>query len=270
MRRAGIIVVLAAIGFASRADAQPVDKEACATAYEKAQVERKGHRLVAARAALTYCAQKGCPAIARHDCATWLTEVDAVLPSVVFEIQQDGKLVRDVRVSVDGSVVFEKVEDGAALPLDPGAHVFKFERAGSRTGVQELMIVQGTKNRLVSITLESDTSTPASRTPPASSTSTKSNETRDRAPTTEPTPSGIPVLGLVFGGIAIAGLAGFAGFGFTGVAEENKLRRECAPFCSVENIDYVDRMYLLADISLGVGIVAAGLSTWFFLSRSDK
>jgi hypothetical protein len=269
MRRAGSLVFFAALVLAASARAQqPVDKEACATAYEKAQVERKAHKLVAAHASLTYCAQKGCPAIARHDCTTWLAEVDAALPTVVFEIRQDGKLVRDVRVSIDGSVVLERVEDGATLPIDPGAHSLRFDRPGSRSVTQEVIIVQGAKSRLLSVTLEAETTTPSTAPPPTSSSAPSKGEPpeRERTPSTRPEP-GPPILAWIFGAVAIGGVASFAGFGLRGVSEEDKLRRECAPTCGQENIDFVDRMYLIADISLGIGLVAAGISAYFFIAR---
>jgi len=267
MPRAGSFVLVAALAFASQAGAQPVDKEACANAYEKAQVDRKAHRLVAARTSLAYCAQKHCPAIARHDCTTWLAEVDAALPSVVFEIKQEGKLVRDVRVSIDGSVALEKVEDGAAVPLDPGAHSLKFERPGSRSVTQEVIIVQGAKSRLLSITLEPDAhGAPRPAPAPSSSGTSNGGEPADRAATPEPS-SKPPILAWVFGAIAVGGVAGFAGFGLRGVSDENMLRRDCAPECSQRRIDFVDTMYLVADISLGVAIVAAGVSAYFFIAR---
>jgi len=58
---------------------------ACVKSAENAQTERSAHRLRAARERLLACAQASCPSVVRNDCATWLSEVDQLLPSVVVQ-----------------------------------------------------------------------------------------------------------------------------------------------------------------------------------------
>jgi hypothetical protein len=78
----------------------------------------------------------------------------------------------------------------------------------------------------------------------------------------------------IAGGVGALGLVGFVAFGVMGKSQENDLRdRGCAPNCPKEDVDSAKTKYLLADISLGVGIVGIGAGvTLFILSmpKSDK
>src|SRR5579864_3957502 len=71
-------------------------KGACRHAYESAQLLRRSEELVAARAELQICGAEACPAITRTDCVRWLAEVEAGIPSVVFEAKTSMGLVFDV------------------------------------------------------------------------------------------------------------------------------------------------------------------------------
>jgi hypothetical protein len=65
------------------------------------------------------------------------------------------------------------------------------------------------------------------------------------------------------GGLGLAGIGTFAYFGLSGKAEENTLRGKtgCAPSCTPEETDPVRTKFLIANVSLGVGIVALGAAT---------
>src|SRR5688572_327535 len=58
--------------------------QACAQAYEDAQVQRNKGQLKSAQDQLRICVQDECPDFVRTDCALWLSEVAAELPSVAF------------------------------------------------------------------------------------------------------------------------------------------------------------------------------------------
>ena len=69
----------------------------------------------------------------RDDCAQRLDEIDRVQPTIVFEVHDgSGKDLSAVRVLLDGRPWLDRV-DGAAVPLDPGAHTFTFQNALGRS-----------------------------------------------------------------------------------------------------------------------------------------
>src|SRR5262249_13965446 len=91
------------------------DKAACLQAASKGQRMRAQHDLVGARDQFRACAAAGCPAIVQRDCATWLTEVDKALPTVVVTAKDAaGADLVNVSVSVDGQPLLTKL-DGRAL-----------------------------------------------------------------------------------------------------------------------------------------------------------
>jgi hypothetical protein len=82
-------------------------------------------------------------------------------------------------------------------------------------------------------------------------------------------PSGnVPTATWVFGGIGILALGSFGTFAVLGAQEKARLRTTCSPACSDSEVSTLRRDYLVADISLGVGIVALGLATIFLLTKS--
>jgi hypothetical protein len=57
-------------------------------------------------------------------------------------------------------------------------------------------------------------------------------------PSTEPSRP-VPVLSYVFGAVALVGVAGFAGFGLSGLEEYNSLESSCRPACDSSKVDAV-------------------------------
>jgi hypothetical protein len=49
--------------------------------------------------------------------------------------------------------------------------------------------------------------------------------------------------------------------------ERARSRRQCAPRCSHDDRDEVLRDYRIADVSLGVAVVALGVGLWLALAR---
>jgi hypothetical protein len=70
--------------------------------------------------------------------------------------------------------------------------------------------------------------------------------------------------------LATAGGLGFVGFGLEARSGERALL-ECMPYCSGASIGEVKRNYVLANVSLGTGVLALGGATiwWFGLRRSS-
>ena len=69
-------------------------------------------------------------------------------------------------------------------------------------------------------------------------------------------------------GLGAAALGSFAFFAITGKSDENDLHDSCSPNCPEDDVDAVRTKYLVADISLGVGIASLGAATWLFFVTS--
>jgi hypothetical protein len=232
----------------------PERKIACADAYERAQLRRNERKLRSARADLVSCLQV-CPAMVRPDCLRWLGEVDADLPTVVFEAR-DGRAneIFDVRVRVDREPLVERL-DGGALPVDPGVHTFLYERDG-QAREQVVTVREGEKNRKLMVTFEGhDGSAPGGsfRSTPA------------------PIPTRpVPPAAYVAGAAALLGFGGFVWFGATGLSQRNELAATCSPHCPLDEVAQVRTRYIVADVCLGAAAIAAGVAVWLYLSRPSS
>lgn len=244
-------LALAAVGSARAADPKDVKaaKIACVQASDKAQTLKSDGKLIDAREQLLACARESCPAPVRKDCTRRLGELEDALPTIVIGAKDaGGKDVIDVKVRIDGVVVLEKL-DGKAISVDPGAHTFEFEHAKLPSVKEQVLVQQGVKNRTLTITF------PA---PPA-------------PPSTEPKAS-IPLGTWILGGVGVVALGGFAVLGLGARSRANELRTTCAPACASEDVDGLKRRMLLADVSLGVGVLALGGATlvWALSTRGAE
>jgi hypothetical protein len=126
-------------------------KAACSAAYEQGQILQRTGELLAAREKLIACASDTCPAVLRGDCARWLSDVDAATPSIVIAAHgASGEDVLDVRVLVDGRVVATHL-GARGIPLDPGEHALRFERAGARPIERRILLREGEKERAIDV-----------------------------------------------------------------------------------------------------------------------
>ena len=149
--RVRCVVALATLSWAPSALAQEDMKE-CVAAYEGAQTSQKSGKYVAALDQAKFCAQSGC-GILVNECLKLYEDLSRDVPTFVFSAQDgDGKELVDVNVTVDGELVFSKLE-GTALPLDPGSHVIKFEAAGLPPIEVNLVARVGDRHRLITAIL---------------------------------------------------------------------------------------------------------------------
>lgn len=132
---------------ASPAHAADPTVSECLSASDASLTSAGNHQLRAERRALLICASPSCPTEIKKECARRVDEVNAALPTVVFEAKNGaGKDLTDVKVSMDGEVLAERL-DGTALAVDPGKHTFVFETAGEATVTEELVTREGEKGR---------------------------------------------------------------------------------------------------------------------------
>ena len=76
-------------------------------------------------------------------------------------------------------------------------------------------------------------------------------------------------LAYVIGGVGVAALAGFGYFAWSGKSRRNELADTCSPSCPKNQVDGVRSKYLVADILLGVGVVALGTGAYFYFSAPE-
>ena len=256
-------MALACVGvFASAAPPAFAEKLDCPTASEEAQRLRDKNRYLEARELFHRCSQTSCPSIVRKDCTKWLTELDEATPSIVIAAQDGaGADIADVKVELDGKVIATRV-DGRPIPIDPGEHVLRAEADGQTPITQKLIARVNEKNRIIRVAFPAP---PSSVTPPEP-------EKPPPPPPARPSESGrgVPAVSWILGGVGLVGLGGFAYFGLTGKSELADLRASCAPYCEQAQLDDVKSGMLVADISLGVGIVALGVAAVLAISHMSS
>ncbi len=189
-----------------------------------------------------------CPSVARTTCAEWLSEIDKSIPTIVITARDEGGRETDaVKVSVDGAVVTEQL-DGRPIRIDPGLHSVRYELRSGKAYEERAVFTEGEKNRKLS----ADFSVPVAkdRPPPPSEAAAPAAPERT-------TPTSVFVLG----GVAAVGLVSFAVFAVSGKSTEG-----CAPNCSASQVTSLRRAYLIADVSLGVSLVAAGAAAYIALT----
>jgi len=233
----------------ARAQATPTSDEACAEAFEKSQIDRRAGHLLDARAALATCSQSTCPAFLVNECVPALQAIQNASPSVVFAVRDAlGHATVDAQVFVDDMPPLATVPSTAVL-LDPGVHNVRVRSAGE-TRDTTVVLREGEKAVRVEVTFERVTGLPKEPPPPPPSRS-----------------SAIPPITLVLGGLSIAGFASFSAVALSSLAEEKRLRRDCAPICSADDTSRVKSLYFVADLALAVGIISSVMSVVTFLTR---
>jgi hypothetical protein len=228
-------------------------KRACVTAATEGQTLRQQDKLIEARDAFRICAADSCPSVVRSHCVTWLSEVGALIPTVIVRVQDDkGADVLDARVSVDG----HDWSIGRPEPIDPGEHVVEAVTAHGERQRMKVLVVDGDKSRVVTIRIAEPIppARPPARTQPATTTS-----------------SGIPWGVWVVGGLGIAALGTSATFTVLAKNQLDMLHGTCSPNCSSAQTQTGRTDALVAQVSLGVGAAAvAGAILWALLPRSSQ
>jgi hypothetical protein len=236
------------------------DRERCVAAFDEGQALHLKGELRAARGSFLTCAADVCPALVRKDCAQSLSALDAELPSIVLGARDaSGKDVIPTAVTVDGETV--SALDGRALPENPGPHVIRFEHPPDPPVVEHVVLRVGERNRTILATFAASAPPPpplASPAPPPPAPPPH----RDA-----PGPSG---WAYATAGLGALGLVSFAIFGLSGWSYKQHLLDTCAPGCDDSSVGRVRLDYIVGDTSLGVGVVAAAVSTYLFLSSGSR
>jgi hypothetical protein len=223
---AGLAVGLLLVGGPALAQ---VTKDQCIDANGRAQHLRAEGKLTEAREQLRTCANPACPAIVRGDCTKRFDDLETAQPTIAFEVKDGaGADVVAVKVTVDGKPLADRL-DGTALAVDPGQHVFTFDMAGQAPVTRTLVLTEGVKGRRERIVL-GPAPVPVPEPPPALPASPPAS---DLAPPGSGGGMGTQkLLGLVAGGVGVAGLAVGGVFGAMTLSEKSQQQSACGSPCS--------------------------------------
>ncbi len=251
--RLRIAVALLPLSTLFGAGAARADVAACVAAHSHGQAERNAGRLQSAKADFISCSTSACPGAIQSECAAFLAEVEGFTASVVFAaIDAEGHDATDVKVTVDQQPLLDKLT-GLATTLDPGRHDIVYTWPDGFEQKQTVVVAQGEKNRRLELRREPK---PAATEPVA-------------RPPVAAGPKKTPVAAYVLTGVGAAALGSFAAFAITGKSAQSAMDG-CKPNCKQAQVDKMRRRYLLADISLGVGVVALGAGGYFYFSASRE
>jgi hypothetical protein len=284
------------------------EKLACVAAHAEGQELRNAGHPMRARVRFEACARATCPPMVRAECVRFVGQIDAALPTLLIEARApDGTAVTAVRMLVDGEPLLEELT-GVPVKIAPGEHLLRFEPADARIASREVKIVarDGEKNIHLVLDLASqfrpngiadagesdiDCGGTTKGTPPcAEGRSCRADADCERgrcaanrclsapapaARAAEPMPprplleagGRVPVLGLGLLAVSVGSLATFTIFALKGKGEQRELEG-CARTCASTDVDRMYRDYLVADVALGLALVAGATGTWLVLSSS--
>jgi hypothetical protein len=222
-------------------------RAACIQAHEAGQVSRNAGKLASARTELEQCARPTCPELVRAECARLLEQVQAEQPTVLLSARDAGGHDVTAKVLLDGAPWIERL-DGAAVAIDPGEHVLRFQ--GANASVEEHVVIRPTeKNRAITVVLA-----------PAATATTKPPPPALPAPTSRRSFTAA----YVFLGIGISAAVGFGAFAGGGYALERDREGTCAPRCTDAELVPIRVLYGLADASLAIAGVSLVVSLVMF------
>lgn len=226
--------------------------EQCVAASAAGQQQQKKGSLFAAKQQLETCSDPLCPTLVQSECTKWLADVLAAMPSIVVVARVDGVDQQQARVLLDGHLWLNELS-GRPEDIEPGEHELTVT-VGKQTQGQRLVVNVAEKNRLVVFSFASQLTEPIVTKP-----------LPDVPGVAVAEPRGFPTLPVVLSTVGAAGVGLFIGFGLSGRAALERLEKnECAATktCNPALVDDVRRRFLVADISLGVGVVGALLAGW--------
>lgn len=196
-----------------------------------------------ARTALAQCTTSACPAVIRTQCADWLADLEARMPTIVLGARDvAGHDIARVRVMFDGREL-TTVLDGRPVEVDPGSHRLRFDAEGHRGLEMDLVVRTGEKNRLVSAVLEPEHPSPPG---PAEDAPTKRSL----------------VLPIVAGSFAAAFFTADAALVLSATSDLHALERSpCARTrtCDPDDIDSVQTRLDVSKVFLLLSALSAGV-----------
>jgi len=225
--------------------ARAADTNVCVSSYEQTQSLRKAGKLQDARQRALECARDVCPAILSKDCQRWASEIDASIPTVIFDVRgTSGEPLTQVTVFVDDQKLVDHL-DGKAVEVEPGTHKFRFAPNGDTKGAPNevsAVIREGEKYQKIAASFE--------------------DKTAPKSGLSRPVPTAV----YVFGGVGVVGLAAGTFFALRGNSKKSDLDA-CKPNCDPNDVNTMSHNYAIADIAWGVGVVSGVAALYLYLTR---
>jgi hypothetical protein len=243
----------------------------CAASFQKAQALEQGGHLREAVKELEACAARPACGSIQQKCKQWQTKLELDVPSIVpLAKDETGAPVVEVTVAVDGEPLTDKL-DGHGVKVDPGMREFTFKTDKGVVATQKIMIVQGQRNRQITVSIpkgalldQLDTERAVARTEAAVPQAPPADDPPPRSTASKRSNLGPYLLG----GLGLVGLTGYGLFTYWGKKDDDLLKAGCSPNCDQRSVDHVDKMYLIGKVSLGVGVAALGAAATWVIVRS--
>lgn len=244
------LALLLVLSCSSRARAEGSTGKECVASHAAGVTASDAGRLSVAKQRFLECADARCPLEVRKECADAVDEVGRAMPSVVFAANDEhGRDLGLTSVLIDGLPV--EARGALAIEIEPGTHQAELGLADGRRRTTSFLVRAGEKYRQIAVVFEGPSA--VMEAPPAAASPRAAPE---RA------------LALAFAGASLLAFGAFTYFALDGMADQRKLDR-CKPACTERGVNGMRRAYLLADISLGAGLVFAGTSTFFLVQSSS-
>lgn len=222
------------------------DDAACIQSYESTQTLRKAGKLREAKAEAQKCSESSCPAVLSKDCQKWQTEIDGLLPSVVFEVKGNrGEALTNVKITSNGQPLVDKA-DGSPVTMEPGEFKLHFESPdGHGLPVdQTVTLKEGEKSKTVTVRLGG--------TPPP---------VKDEKP--------FPIGPVIFGAAGVVAAGVGTVFAIMGSGAESDLDK-CRPHCSADDVNGASTKYAVADILFTAGAVSLIAAAYMWITRPSS
>ena len=213
----------------------------CLSASEASLALRNQHRLREARAQIFVCSAASCPPDVRDECIRRAGEVNAAMPTIVFETKDvAGNDLVAVKVTMDGQPLADRLE-GTALSIDPGEHTFTFESQGQPLVQKHLVIREGEKNRRERVTIGTKSMERVTIATPPRERATIGTPPREQVTsgtTSVDKSDGMGtqrILAIAAAGVGIVGVAIGAAYGLDAMSKHDEANKACPNQCTDQN-----------------------------------
>jgi hypothetical protein len=251
------------------------DRTTCLEAASQGQNLRDVHQLLEAREQFRICAGASCPAVVQKDCAVWLDEVEKALPTVVFSLKDGaGRDVLDARVSEQDKMLCSRL-DGAAVPMNPGVHTFRFEAPNGTFSIeQQVLVGEGQKALNVTAVLAPSSAAESTQSAgPGASEGGTAVPPAKRQPIREQPPSSggfttrdwaYVVAGIGLAGVVVGTTTGAMAMGKKHTADDNCTGSDCNSV-GADAGNSGRTLAAVSTVGFGIGVLglAAGTVLWF-------